>query len=89
MDWMDILVACLQCAISVGGALLALFTYVRNGRMKVSQRAAAEEISEIRRAVVPKAAVPHRYYLPVFDETGKVVGKKEVASDEFKSSDEG
>lgn len=89
MDWMDILVACLQCAISVGGALLALFTYIRNGRMKVSQRATADEISEIRAAVVPKCAVSHRYYLPVFDENGKVVGRKEVASDEFTSSDEG
>lgn len=87
MDWIDILVACLQCGVSVCGALLALFTYVRNGRMKVSQSATANEVSEIRKAVVPAVAKPKKYYVPVFDEDGKVVARKEVKADEVESSE--
>lgn len=80
MDWTELLVACLQCAVSIGGALLALFTYVRNGRMKKDQLTTSAEIKAISRAVLPSSR--RRLYVPVFDEDGKVVGRKEVDSKE-------
>lgn len=82
MDWTEILVASLQCAVSIGGALLALFTYVRNGRMKKDQLNTSAEIKAISRAVLPSSR--RRLYVPVFDEDGNVVGRKEVDSKEVK-----
>lgn len=86
MEWIDYLVAGLQCFISVGGALLALFTYVRNGRMKSVQNETNEEVKVLRSTLIPK---PQVYTIKVFDPDGKLVSTKEVKQNELSQKDAG